>query len=702
MSATLSDLDTLLEAILADELDQLASQASANSMPAITPSSSFAVLSTTSATPDVAPAAASITRQAQITGASADASSTPQLSTAKDPSPTSTSVEAASTEIGAALAPSSPIAKLATTTTSLASPTSIEKAATLMTASPPTTALVQSAQAQPRTSSSEATSVLTPGTPSSSPIGSLSNLAAPTAEPTTTLTTTIISSISSVNSASNSASAVLVPLASTTDATASITSSPTASSATDYNTSSDAGRITAIVIGSLAVFATLCALVSWIYRTWNRHRHRPSLNTRKSWPFESDRRSTTTSSDAESAVGYDRAAEHDVGEPKRTDSWYQSQSQPVSPIKNHFRASVASSTDDASCAAAAPITVYHTPTPAATYAPILSTPVPPALNPPPIIANPHYRLKRADKYDTEPPIRSVGARIPRVETPAASIADGHETLGALHVANMMPGDVTSASGASPWVTPRLGSDFGTPREREIQPRYSTVKDGGLPVPWLMRRPGASSDGDSVRSSRASSPANSGRWSVAPTRMRTPRELESQAPVKDDQTWTASSWTAAIRTSVYNAVDSISGGRLLSGANTGSEDDEDAFTPVPKRSNRRPSVRSVDWQSDRSTSTHIPSPVPEEEGDMDGDGARTAFSRSSSVYSNVVYGAGSQPPRLPEIEQWHRPISFRTNTDMTTSTAPSRSQSHESQLTDAEKRARDLLKERMGRRSSLGE
>jgi hypothetical protein len=411
-----------------------------------------------------------------------------------------------------------------------------------------------------------------------------------------------------------------------------------------------------------------------------------------SWPFDSDQRSTAGITDPESSLDISTDRTMDVGEPKRTPSWYEAQSPLPSPIKNHFRASVISPISPTSDYATALSSASHFPhTPTVDIAAAAAggrTPVPPVLNPPPIIANPHYRLKRAD--DPAPPVRSVGRHLPHIEAAAESADERHASLGALHVANMLPGDVSSASEPSPW----LGDEFGTPREAEICPRFGAVTDGGLPVPWLMRKPGAShSDDDSrsvsfhslssrTRSVRSASPAPEDPWSLAPTRIGTPRDLEAQTDAKTGPKWTASSLTATLR----SAMVTISGGRLLASEDSATADSDDAFTPLPKRAQRHRSVRTIDWDADRS------------------DSERSSVSPSSSVNGGLAYGAGSQPPRLQSIVS--RPIRLRTDSSGTTSSNDSNSQSMsrsgsmESQWTECEKRVKELLKDKINQKNSV--
>ena len=193
------------------------------------------------------------------------------------------------------------------------------------------------------------------------------------------------------------------------------------------------------------------------------------------------------------------------------------------------------------------------------------------------------------------------------------------TTGPLTVTNLMPGDVPLSTNTSIFMGSRPGSTQVTPRIDDSTPRFTRLRDGGLPVPWSHSTPETSAGPISrpkawpSRLSAASlkkvfSPSPSKSTQIDPLQPRTStanmrthfnttgtNNIRLPEPARTaDQTW-----SGTIRTGITSALNVVMGTSVRP-----QEPPDSNLTPIPPRPNRRLSsktmISTLDSRSTTST------------------------------------------------------------------------------------------------------
>ncbi|KAJ3973903.1 hypothetical protein EV361DRAFT_897263 [Lentinula raphanica] len=396
-----------------------------------------------------------------------------------------------------------------------------------------TTVVVTSEVVEATTNSMSSSSSTIPGTTSSS--GSIS-----------TATTSIASATSSM--ASSSSPPLSTMSSSSTTSPSSLAASATSSATTTASTKEPTLYI-GIVLGTIIVIACCAALIAWWLRI-RTHNRRRKKNVAVPWAnrpgsslssfADSDSLEKGGASDSHQCT-WEPRGDRDVGEPKRSMSYFQELTTPVK------RQSV----------------------------PILSVPSPP----PPIYP---YYSRAPPRY---PNSHASSCSLPSISP--ASIAPLQESVAYPLPSTFPPANFVQPSRNvhpdPPSVRMQFLTDpeFGTPRESMIKPRYLSL-DEGLEVPWKLETPVLN-----LEPSYLLPPAPSGNVQVDHSSSPHERhpQVQEKTPtdtlppsVSEDPSKT---WSSSIKANLMYAFNAVT---KVSGAQTNEEYDK--LSPLPSRNTSR--------------------------------------------------------------------------------------------------------------------
>ncbi|KAF9067064.1 hypothetical protein BDP27DRAFT_1538732 [Rhodocollybia butyracea] len=386
------------------------------------------------------------------------------------------------------------------------------------------------------------------------------------------------SSMSTSSSDSSLASSTLIPVASvsTTASTSHLVAMPTinpsssstvshssvalaASSTSTVNSTSsvtkDPTLYVGIVLGTIVVIACLAALVAWCLRLRTHSRRRPKIAVPWADRPESSM-STFTISDllekgqSSSSHGdphqrnWEPRGDRDAGEPRRTTSYLENVS---SPVKRR-------------------------------PGPILGLPSLPPVSYPVDVQSPDHSDSYPGSYTSSLGHlqESAAYPLPNVNSsrPLPSQSDYLQRNINLH-----------PNPPSVHIQFLTDPEFGTPRESMLKPRYLTLPEQGLDLPWDTEAPESVSEFCDELPSHLISEANLRSPGSLSEKVQQPAPVESfvpsRLPVPSAQSQ-SESWSSSIKANLvyaFNAVAKAAGG-------VHSQDQYDKLTPLPSRNTSR--------------------------------------------------------------------------------------------------------------------
>jgi len=284
-----------------------------------------------------------------------------------------------------------------------------------------------------------------------------------------------------------------------------------------------------ILLGSMAVIACLATLLAWLIRTRKhiRRRHQ-ELAADIPWVRPSSDHTGLEEGrlgDVGRIVGrplWEALSDHDVGEPKRSESYFNDRGQIYAPYPD-------SGTPDYQRGGGGPGSVtYPLPVHHGSYQSTLS-------------------------YGEASP-------------------NGHEgapTLGPLQIFNLMPGDFSADPSPAPSTrsSVNLSGDLGTPRgdDHISRPRFLGLESKGLRVPW---------------NSRPQEPLLSDRRNLLDSEKPDATTTPTTTTAANTGVGETNGWTASIKTNLVNAFNAVA--MNLSSSSLNNQKGEETFTPHPSR------------------------------------------------------------------------------------------------------------------------
>ncbi|KAJ7577019.1 hypothetical protein C8J56DRAFT_1171286 [Mycena floridula] len=291
----------------------------------------------------------------------------------------------------------------------------------------------------------------------------------------------------------------------------------------------------AIILGTIAVISCIAALIAWFFRLRS-HRKRcddsPIVPWAKSDPCSEEKleegkfvgSGQPGISEADMAFhSWEPRGDRDVGEPKRSASYFIKSPVKASPFVDPFG-------DGHQVAPLSESVAY---------------PFPPQY---PVPA----QLSNNDTGDSIP-IHSANS------------------LGTLQVANMVPGDQSAFSSRAPTALGLRMDEFGTPREM-TRPRFLGLNGEGLDVPWKLPSP-LLTDPETTRTN----------WDHLPP---LPMPGEAGHYHREPEGPEDAGWTSSIKYNLVQAFNAVAAS-FPSASGHITLSDDDALTPVPQRRIARP-------------------------------------------------------------------------------------------------------------------